>query len=272
MPKLKPKRKKSSTSSKWWLAATFGLVLGVAAFTGAGAALAEREDGPVRWSPDPVIAADDGNWHEPDLGDRWVAVPPKSERGAVIARQGGLWRLDVPFDGGGEVVTVPGEEPAPREAERTVRIEIRVERGIGVEAAEFARQVMETLNDDRGWGHDGSVAFARTSTGEADFHLTLASPATTDALCAPVPTGGRVSCGRIGYAVLNAQRWASGAEPFLAAGGNVQEYRHYLVNHEVGHVLGNGHRNCPGHGELAPVMLQQTLRLDGCVPNGWVAP
>lgn len=210
-------------------------------------------------------------WRPPDLlGEGWRVLPPKSPAGEAVRAQGGLWRLDVPHDAGGELRTVPGSEPAPREAERVVTVRVAVERGLAVNGTEFARQVMDTLNDPRGWGHDGSVVFARTD-GEADIDITLASPATTDELCAPVDTAGRVSCGRVGYAVLNAQRWAHGAEPFLEAGGTVADYRHYLVNHEVGHVLGHPHVRCPASGALAPVMVQQTLGLDGCRPNGWPA-
>ncbi|WP_413451518.1 DUF3152 domain-containing protein [Georgenia phoenicis] len=220
-----------------------------------------------------------------EVGDPWVAPevlggsaapdvdwepPAKAPTLTFLTEQGGLWRTDVPPDAGGRLRTVTGTDPAPHEAERVVTVRVEVETGLGVDGREFARQVMDTLNDPRGWGHDGSVVFARTD-GEADVDVTLASPATTDRLCAPVPTRGAVSCGREGFAVLNALRWAQGAEPFLAAGGTVAEYRHYLVNHEVGHVLGHGHATCPAPGQPAPVMLQQTLHLDGCRPNGWIA-
>lgn len=216
-----------------------------------------------------VAAPDTAPWAPPQLAAGWRAAPPKTRPLGAVAEQGGLWRLDVPHDGGGQLRTVPGEVPAPDDgAARVATVRVEVEVGLGVDGAEFARQVMSTLNDPRGWGHDGSVSFARTAD-DADIDVTLASPITTDRLCAPVDTGGTVSCGRVGFAVLNAVRWAQGAEPFLDAGGTIAEYRHYLVNHEVGHVLGQPHVPCPAPGAIAPVMLQQTLGLGGCLPNGW---
>jgi hypothetical protein len=68
--------------------------------------------------------------------------------------------------------------------------------------------------------------------------------------------------------VLNHRRWMLGAPAY---GANVAAYRQYLVNHEVGHFLGHSHVGCPGPGRYAPVMLQQTLRLDGCRSNPWPA-
>ena len=187
-----------------------------------------------------------------------------------LVAQGGLWSTDVPRAAGGELRTVAGTTDAPREADQVVTVRVEVETGLGVDGSEFARQVMTTLNDPRGWGHDGSVVFERTAEA-ADFDVVLASPETTDELCVPLATEGEVSCAIDGRAILNAERWAQGAEPFLEAGGTVFEYRRYLVNHEVGHLLGHGHEPCPEPGATAPVMLQQTLWLHGCVPNGWPA-
>lgn len=205
-----------------------------------------------------------------------AAVPEATEESvktptlAFLVAQGGLWSSDIPQDAGGELRTVSGSVAAPREADEAISLRVEVETGIGVDGQEFARQVMTTLNDARGWGHDGSVVFERTA-GPADADLVLASPATTDELCAPLETKGEVSCAIDGRAIINAERWAHGAEPFLEAGGTLAEYRRYLVNHEVGHLLDHGHVPCPEPGAVAPVMLQQTLWLDGCVPNGWPA-
>lgn len=67
--------------------------------------------------------------------------------------------------------------------------------------------------------------------------------------------------------VLNSDRWLHATPTFE----DIDEYRAYLVNHEVGHFLGHGHAVCPGQGQPAPVMLQQSMDLGGCHPNAWPA-
>src|SRR5699024_239080 len=105
-----------------------------------------------------------------------------------------------------------------------------------------------------------------------DLRVLVASPGTVDEMCAPLATKSEYSCGRYGHAALNAERWINGADPFADAGGSITDYRRYMVNHEVGHLLGHQHRTCPAAGELAPVMVQQTITLGGCEPNGWAYP
>lgn len=173
-------------------------------------------------------------------------------------------RVDAPGTGTFEVV--PGQVKAPgRGSVRTVRVEI--EGGVPVDPATFADFVMGTLNDSRSWGHGGTMTFARTA-GSAQIVVRLASPETSAALCRPLITGGRLSCSEGQYAILTSYRWFNGQSEF----DSLAQYRHYVVNHEVGHVLGHGHLHCPGAGQLAPVMQQQTKGVAPCQPNAWPFP
>ena len=75
-----------------------------------------------------------------------------------------------------------------------------------------------------------------------------------------------LSCAELGgrRMWLNSLRWLHGAR---GSQQDLDNYRQYMVSHEIGHILGYDHVKCPGIGENAPVMLQQTLGLRGCTPN-----
>ncbi len=154
------------------------------------------------------------------------------------------------------------------------RFAVEVEDGIGVDGAAFAAAVRATLADPRSWGSGGAYSFqqvgaAQVAARQYDFKVTLVSPHNVDSFCPGLRTNGYTSC-RVGErAVINLARWATAVPHY---GGDIATYRQYVVNHEVGHALGNGHVECPGPGRVAPVMLQQTFGLDGCVKNAWPHP
>ncbi|MFC7465480.1 DUF3152 domain-containing protein [Brachybacterium sp. GCM10030252] len=143
---------------------------------------------------------------------------------------------------------------------------LRVENGIGIDVEETARTIAEILGDDRGWQSTEDVHFQQISDpDQADFTISLASPPTVDQMCLPARTNGLWSC-RIGEDVaLNSDRWTHMTPTY----DDLDEYRAYLVNHEVGHFLGHQHVPCGGDGLAAPVMLQQSIDLQGCRPNAW---
>ncbi|WP_229674923.1 DUF3152 domain-containing protein [Terrabacter tumescens] len=187
----------------------------------------------------------------------------KDDKGAVIESGSGRFT----------VVAMPAKalRPAPADG-RTVRYTVELEGGVDIRAEDFATTVGTVLTDPRGWQAKDGVRFVNVSPADAakgatvDLHIALASPDTTDKLCAPLETRGQVSCHNSGRVVLNLRRWVLGAEAY---GSDVAQYRIYLVNHEVGHGIGHAHAYCGGKGKVAPVMMQQTYGLKGCTAWPW---
>ena len=154
---------------------------------------------------------------------------------------------------------------APPEATLTFTTGTRGQ--IESDPAVFRQVIDSTLNDARGWALNGAVAFAPVESG-GDLHLWLASPEAVED--AAEGCSRRYSC-RVGDDIyINEQRWREGADTY--ANRSVTSYRAYLINHEVGHWFELGHRGCPYNGASAPVMLQQTISLEGCESRVWPLP
>ena len=205
-----------------------------------------------------------------------ASAPPAEGRVAVAAKVPGfpaprvetVHRSSVTARAG-RLVVVPGKSTRSGRGPLR-RYYVEVEAGIYIDRLRFARRVHQILADLRSWGGTGRVSFQRVGLNRtAHFRVTLARPSTTDRLCYPYLTGGIYSCANGGRAVLNLMRWRSGAYAYR---GNLRGYRIYLVNHEVGHLLGHGHSYCPRAGARAPVMMQQTKGVGACRANPWPLP
>ncbi|MDO4928925.1 MAG: DUF3152 domain-containing protein [Corynebacterium sp.] len=154
----------------------------------------------------------------------------------------------------------------------------------------FAAMVDATLSNQKSWSGGGRFGFEHVAdASDADLRIQLTSTNTTHSLCGN-SLGLETSCfysdgGRV---IINDARWVRGAVPFA---GDLGSYRQYLINHEVGHGIGFAeHEPCASTGELAPIMMQQTISLsndvlaatgaeeaydaDGavCVANPWPYP
>jgi hypothetical protein len=175
--------------------------------------------------------------------------------------------------GAGTVTVVPGTSQVYGTGPLR-RFAVEVEDGIEVDGPSFAAAVEQTLGDPRSWGNGGRMSFQRVgqeeaAAGQYEFKVTLISPGNMETYCPGVGTRGYTSCRYGDRAVINLARWATAVPDYQ---GDIPTYRQYVINHEVGHALGNGHRPCPGAGQVAPVMQQQTLSLQGCVKNAWPYP
>lgn len=214
-------------------------------------------------------------------GEFWVSEPPAdqpvAQRPPVLALPGafptegpGTFR----FAGGESGVLGGGSGPLRR-------FRVGVEDGVGTDPDRVAGFVVETLADQRSWTARGEVRFQQVPDGGGhDFTIYLATSATAAGMCAEagldvigsgLPDGG-VSCRTPGRVVMNLSRWRTSVPQYVDQQVPLETYRQMLVNHEVGHELGYGHQSCPGAGELAPVMQQQTIDLTGCHPNPWPYP
>lgn len=133
----------------------------------------------------------------------------------------------------------------------------------------FAADVSRTLTDPRGW----TRADFRLNRGDnAKYVVVLAEAAEVDRLCLPYKTSSKYSCQNGTVVALNADRWRTATPEWT---GDLATYRQMLVNHEVGHLLGQHHPpspQCRTPGRPALVMSQQSTELNGCLPNPWPLP
>jgi hypothetical protein len=257
----------------YWLVARDGGVFtfGKAQFFGSTAAFALAQ--PVvgiarsRLSPGYVIAGGDGAAYvfgdSPHRGDG--AIVNAGEYVGVAAGPGGYWLATehgavaargVPARGGVFTDT--------RAIGRVVTFSVAT-RGRVSNPRTLASQALFTLNDPRGWSRQGTQYVEVPQGGE--FTMVLTQAALVPSFGYPCST--LWSCQQGRYVVINDTRWQFASPSWNAAGGAPRDYRHMVVNHEVGHWLGRGHLFCPGPGQLAPVMQQQSISLQGCAFNPW---
>lgn len=142
---------------------------------------------------------------------------------------------------------------------------VEVEEGVDTENYggddAFAAMVDATLTNAKSWSAQGKFGFEHVADAEdADLRIQLTSTDTTHHYCGN-SLGLETSCfykdgNRV---IINNARWVRGAVTF---DGDLGRYRQYVINHEVGHGIGfAAHEPCGGDGELAPIMMQQTISL-----------
>ncbi|HEU4421015.1 MAG TPA: DUF3152 domain-containing protein [Pilimelia sp.] len=198
-------------------------------------------------------------------------VTPKGAPPEPLSLPGGF-----PAAGPGTFAVHPTPGPVLGRSGTLRRFQVAVEHGVPEELGALAAMVDATLRDPRGWTAGQQMRFQRAGRGSPhDFTFYLVTGATAQRMCAEggvdIRVGGQpyTSCRAIGKVIINLARWRLSVPPYVDRKVPLAVYRQYLINHEVGHELGHGHERCPGSGQPAPVMLKQTLGLEGCTTNAW---
>ncbi|MFI6285118.1 DUF3152 domain-containing protein [Streptomyces sp. NPDC051018] len=152
---------------------------------------------------------------------------------------------------------------------RLIRYGVKLEDGTGLDVDDLAAEIDGILRHPRGWTRGGTASFQRVSSPPYDMLVQVVSPGTTDRLCGAwgLDTQGQVNCAKAPDLVVNVRRWVDLSEQYR---GRAADYHALIINHEAGHILGHGHRGCPGPGRPAPAMMQQIKGLKGCTANPWV--
>jgi uncharacterized protein DUF3152 len=154
---------------------------------------------------------------------------------------------------------------------RVVRFRVLVEQGLPATPEQFVAELRRVLCDERSWIGSGKVRLRYDPTGPLLIGLRTADSSEDRCLALiNLSVNHYYSCATRSEVVLNSDRWFGGSRFWP---GPVPVYRQMLINHEVGHALGQRHRSCPKDGNAAPVMMQQskgmTTGRDTCKPNPW---
>jgi len=196
-----------------------------------------------------------------------VFVPLNVASANDSCSDGGLCLLESVLSLNGKIAkVVPSETPDWYKNITTFSYSVQTRGDLTANLDEFKSQVYETLNSNEGWIRLG-LRFKQVSTG-GDFIMVLAEDVEVPSF-APGSCSADWSC-RVGtYIIINQTRWLDATDAWNGAGGSLRDYRHMVVNHEVGHWLGHGHIQCIEAGQPAPIMQQQSIDLRGCSFNPW---
>jgi len=146
---------------------------------------------------------------------------------------------------------------------KTIKYNIIVPDKFKLDKKRVTEKINKVLCDKRGWlGHGYKFKYSENSP---KFTITFRTSADIRKTCG----FSGLSCADLekGVVYFNIRRWKLGNTKSKLS---LHQYRIYMINHEVGHMLGRGHvKFAQFSGGPCPVMVQQTLGIGKLEPNPW---
>jgi hypothetical protein len=143
---------------------------------------------------------------------------------------------------------------------KTVKYQVVVDPDVDYPSEKFKELVQIYVADPNGWESKG-YRFVYSPKGDVVIHLssqhTMKTSGCFDAMLSCAEMNGK-------HMKINEYRWKHGSSKSRLV---LEKYRQYVISHEMGHILGHDHEQCPAPGAPAPIMMQQTQGIGKCLPN-----
>ena len=125
------------------------------------------------------------------------------------------------------------------------------------DAKDFFKKVQEVLADPKGWKQFGYNFNVVCEPYESDIKIYLTCPDNMRKLSSNETTELNLCDMKNRIVYVHADRWLNRNTQFNKSGMSLEDYRTYVINHEVGHALGCKHLDTCLLDGRSPVMKQQ---------------
>lgn len=142
---------------------------------------------------------------------------------------------------------------------------IIISKALNIRRYYIDKKIKEVLNDSRGWKKHKYKFKYEPNINLADIIINISSNEEIIREC----NFDGLSCANMStnHIYINIDNWRNGCKKSKLS---LQDYRTYIICHEIGHILGRDHKLSKNYkNKKASVMIQQTFGIGEALPNCW---